>query len=352
MQISLIGLFFLFAAFQALLLLIGINVRQAFNTDLKKITSILLLDIFLVTLYYVLILQSLKLPFLGIFGNIAWMSLCPLYFLMIRSLTTLDWTLNYKAIKYFSIPILFLLEGILGWFKINLWAPLGIINSDSYLDLWMFLFFTSAAYFMFKSIYLLMANDTIEKNRDLNWFTILFTSSIFVFAVTYLIVRAQYTMSFEITLIGLLSIFVFLLIYRVFKILAFQKFFDQKNKNKSKLSKGEIRAISKRLEEVMNDKKPYLDSSLTLNSLSLHTNINSSELSRLFSEYYNSNFYEFINRYRVDHLENLILDNNYAHFKITALAEKSGFKSKATFYKAFKEKHQLTPLQFIKKHRT
>jgi len=71
----------------------------------------------------------------------------------------------------------------------------------------------------------------------------------------------------------------------------------------------------------------------------------------VFSLHYKSNFYDFINRYRLAHLEQLIIHPDYEQYKIMSLATESGFKSKATFYKAFKGKHQVTPSQFIKQNK-
>ena len=60
-------------------------------------------------------------------------------------------------------------------------------------------------------------------------------------------------------------------------------------------------------------------------------------------------FYEYLNELKVEEVVKNLKDNKYKMLTIDAIGEISGFRSKATFYAAFKKKYKLTPLQFKNK---
>jgi len=353
MNFNLASILFLFGGFQAIILLIGINIKKPFYSDLKKITSLLLLDIVLVTAYYLVLIQGnqILIPFVGVVGNVSWMSITPLFYLLVKSLADHQWTLKFKHLTYFLCPLIFLFECAFRLVGIGIWQYTWIDSSQEYLDMWMFLFFSSSLFFLSKSIFELENQDAESDNHTLKWFTYIFMAVVVFFSITYLFIRTQYTSLFEYLLMGLMQAFVFILIYRIFKVVNFQQFFDLKKYRTQTLDKNKLALLASKLENVMSNEHLYLDEKLSLAKLAEKLQTTSNDLSQLFNLYYNSNFYEFVNRYRVGHLEKLILDPSNDHFKIIALAEQSGFKSKTTFYKAFKEKHQITPLQFVKKHK-
>ena len=72
------------------------------------------------------------------------------------------------------------------------------------------------------------------------------------------------------------------------------------------------------------------------------------ELSRLINECGDVNFYQFINKYRIEKFKELIQSPNAHHFTLLGLATEAGFSSKSTFYDAFKKMEGMTPKQFEK----
>jgi AraC-like DNA-binding protein len=65
----------------------------------------------------------------------------------------------------------------------------------------------------------------------------------------------------------------------------------------------------------------------------------------LINEEFLVNFYDFVNKYRVEEAKRLLLDNN-RNYKIIAIAYEVGFNSKATFNRVFKKFTGLTPSDF------
>lgn len=102
------------------------------------------------------------------------------------------------------------------------------------------------------------------------------------------------------------------------------------------------------LAQLMETNKPFIDSELTLYELAKSLKINSSELSALINKEIGCNFYEFVNRYRVEEFKKKIKEGKHENLTILSLAYDSGFASKATFYRIFKKIEGCTPSEFAK----
>jgi AraC-like DNA-binding protein len=57
-------------------------------------------------------------------------------------------------------------------------------------------------------------------------------------------------------------------------------------------------------------------------------------------------FYAFVSLHRVREAERLLLDPNEARVKVEALGRQAGFRSRSTFFKAFREHTGLTPAEY------
>lgn len=103
-----------------------------------------------------------------------------------------------------------------------------------------------------------------------------------------------------------------------------------------------------RLLNYMQEKKPYLDAELTLSSLAKDLNISRSQLSILINEGVGDNFYDFINKYRVEEVKRLMVDPQVKNYNLLGIALEAGFKSKSTFNLIFKRFTGLTPTEYRK----
>lgn len=112
------------------------------------------------------------------------------------------------------------------------------------------------------------------------------------------------------------------------------------------LGSTNISDIKERLLLVIEVKKVYLDSELSLKSLSKLIQISPHQLSQVLNKEFGVNFNDFINFYRIDHACSLLQENPIA--KILAVAYDSGFNNKNTFNMAFKKVTGKTPSQFAK----
>ncbi|MCP4725167.1 MAG: helix-turn-helix transcriptional regulator [bacterium] len=102
----------------------------------------------------------------------------------------------------------------------------------------------------------------------------------------------------------------------------------------------------KRLLEIMETEKPYLDTDITLGSLASKLAVSVHHLSRVINEKLKLNFFEMINKYRVEEAKRLISDPQYRNINIASIGLDAGFNSISAFNTAFKKHTGSTPSQF------
>ena len=124
-----------------------------------------------------------------------------------------------------------------------------------------------------------------------------------------------------------------------------------KNKTASELEKIPNSHIAL-LVQSMEKEKLYLNPSLNLRMLEEKIDLSAREISRTLNLGLGKNFYYFINEYRVKEAQNRLSDARYDHLSILGIAFDSGFSSKATFNRIFKELTGESPSQYRKKINT
>ncbi len=117
---------------------------------------------------------------------------------------------------------------------------------------------------------------------------------------------------------------------------------------KSNLRDEDIERLKNDLLEVMQTKKLYLRSELTLTDLAKELGITNHNLSEVLSKSFNKNFYDLINSYRVEEFKELVKNPDYAHYSLLAVAFESGFSSKSSFNTIFKKLTDSTPSEYRK----
>ena len=155
------------------------------------------------------------------------------------------------------------------------------------------------------------------------------------------------TLSLAIVLFGMT--YFLLLNYHLFQIVPVQVTEDSQETIEKKLS-PKTDAYYEKLMGLMQDDFLYKDSSLTLSMLAERLQISSGYLSQIINEKDQKNFFEFINRYRVEAVKKKLLDKEFEQFSIMGIASDCGFSSKSAFNSVFKQFTGLTPTAFRKQH--
>lgn len=90
------------------------------------------------------------------------------------------------------------------------------------------------------------------------------------------------------------------------------------------------------------EKKYYLTENLNLTMLASLIGTNRTYLSRFINKELNTNFYDYINAFRVEHAMRLLKDSNSKQ-SLEEVAYQSGFGSYTTFNRFFKKRYNTTP---------
>ncbi len=98
---------------------------------------------------------------------------------------------------------------------------------------------------------------------------------------------------------------------------------------------------------IMRSQKPYLNPDLDLAGLSELANMNLKVTSHLINHDLKTNFYEFINKYRVEEFKYRVQRKESDKFSLLGLAYECGFNSKSTFNSTFKKLTGQTPKEFF-----
>lgn len=114
---------------------------------------------------------------------------------------------------------------------------------------------------------------------------------------------------------------------------------------------GDIEAeqLQRELQVLMSSKKPYLNSGITLKSLSLQLNISAKTLSKLLNQHLDTGFSDYVNSHRIKHFIDRVSDGDLESLSIAGLAAQCGFSSKTSFYRAFKKKTGTTPSEYFQR---
>jgi AraC-like DNA-binding protein len=114
------------------------------------------------------------------------------------------------------------------------------------------------------------------------------------------------------------------------------------------IADGEDSIFLETLIDYMEHQRPYLDPDISLANLSNHVKVKPEYLSRVINSSLNQNFFDFINKYRVEEFKRRAINLLKANYSILGIAYECGFNSKASFYRAFKKFEKQSPSVFIK----
>jgi AraC-like DNA-binding protein len=96
----------------------------------------------------------------------------------------------------------------------------------------------------------------------------------------------------------------------------------------------------------MRQNKTYMEPDITLDTLAESLSIMPRDLSMLINRHFGINFYEFINRYRIDEAKRMLISPEFKNTTITDIYLAVGFNSKSVFYTFFKKFEGVTPSQY------
>lgn len=105
---------------------------------------------------------------------------------------------------------------------------------------------------------------------------------------------------------------------------------------------------SEKLIEVLKAEKIYLNPELSRRDLAIKLDTTEEKISAILNDEMDTTFYLLVNQLRVEESKKLLDAGAANTLTMEAIAKQSGFKSKTTFYKFFKNKMGMNPSEFIK----
>jgi AraC-like DNA-binding protein len=108
----------------------------------------------------------------------------------------------------------------------------------------------------------------------------------------------------------------------------------------------EVQEIIERLKEVMTKEKPYLNSKFSMHDLCELIDTNRRKVTYVINVVMDKNFYGVVNDYRIEEAIRLLKEDRIADYKMDAISEMVGFRSKSSFYACFKKYTGVTPTEY------
>lgn len=110
----------------------------------------------------------------------------------------------------------------------------------------------------------------------------------------------------------------------------------------------EIDQLKQKLREVVVIQELYKEEVMSLAIIAQKMETTERKLSELFSKELDTNFYEYMNNFKIELFKQRVEKGDANHLTLLAIAYESGFHSKATFNRIFKKYTGLTPSEFKK----
>ena len=117
---------------------------------------------------------------------------------------------------------------------------------------------------------------------------------------------------------------------------------------KSGLSNDSAITLLEKLDQLMTEKHYYRKQGITQREVAEKLDCSTNHLSQALNQIRQEKFTDYLNKYRVADVKNRIGNNEQKRFTLLAIAEQSGFGSKASFNTVFRKYTGQTPSQYLK----
>ena len=109
-----------------------------------------------------------------------------------------------------------------------------------------------------------------------------------------------------------------------------------------------IQSIYRKLVYKMTQEKLYKDPELNLNTIAQLLDVHPNTLSQVINSVEHKNFYDYINRQRIEEFKRTVVLPENQKYTILSLAFECGFNSKTSFNRNFKKYMNCSPSEFLK----
>lgn len=117
---------------------------------------------------------------------------------------------------------------------------------------------------------------------------------------------------------------------------------------RSALDENQAQVLFQKAHALLQTRKHYLDAGLNIKHLSQDLATNEKYLSQAINQILGISFTQWINTFRVEEAKVQLLQTSNQHLTLEAIGQQCGFRSKSSFFNAFKKMTGLTPNTYIK----
>lgn len=217
-----------------------------------------------------------------------------------------------------------------------------------------------------KSKKLYLENYAGKNISSYNWlfqFTVVLTILYAVAFLKNILKFSDYQYVSEWIKIGLLSTSLFVFCWYLFKALNNPGLFrnidsklklvselvsEEKSSKEPIVDEREYNEDLLKLKKYMVEKRPFLNSSLTIQDVSNDIEIPVRDLSLLINHQLGQHFYDFVNAYRIESAKDILKDTSKSKITVLEILYEVGFNSKSSFNTAFKKHTGNTPTAYRK----
>lgn len=372
--ITILKILFYILCFQFLFASLFLFQNKKGKTLSNKLLAVVffMISIVVVNLYIIVFRVEISAPQLLFFDDTFMFAYGPLLYLFTQSVLFKSYRFQKKHIIHF-IPFLIFICMIIGVILFvdtkSLSQTINELNTQQipiYFQIGGILMLTHIFYYLFKSkqeikkvlgkvkdIYSTFNQDNFKLLKFiLNSFIALFTLSLIHSVLPF----AGISSGLLITLL-LMILFMFYFINSVLlkllnmssnesNAITLVNFKEKEKYAGSNLSQAKLNVYMNKLENHMKENERFLDSELSLNDLSEELNIPSKMLSQVINEGYDCNFFDFVNKYRIDQAKSIFINQTDSKITVQEVMYDSGFNSKSSFNTAFKKFTSFTPTQY------
>src|SRR6056297_3362954 len=114
------------------------------------------------------------------------------------------------------------------------------------------------------------------------------------------------------------------------------------------LSDKEASILEHQLNHQLEIEEIFLNPELTLRDVAETVGSTEKKVSYLLNQRLKTNFYEFINKHRVEKFKLEVAKSENKNLSIVGIAFNCGFSSKSSFYRAFKSQVSMSPSEYLK----
>lgn len=363
---SIINLFYLFTALIGFFIFIILNLKNKKNSSSTTLISffVLMHSIFILDLFFYLsnlrfsfphtFLMSINFSFL--YGPVIYFYYKKIVFnYKFRKIDLLH-LIPTAVILYFSVPYYFFSATE----KLSMMLEVNGDNTTSLFDL--VFFFKLASLIIYAFLIVRIYITKIKGNQKLDYIKVkwqkgiayLVASYVFFYCIYGLIIVAKILPRIEILFhlqIVAMAVMVLYIGYKAYinpKLFTTGYFEEQNNKyKKSGLTSSFSEDLKNRLVYLLEVEKIYRQNNISLNILSEKLDTNRHNASQVINEHFGLNFFELINKYRIEEALYIIKSDTHKNMNIIDIAYEVGFNNKVTFNKSFKKLLSQTPSQYI-----